>query len=343
MNQTVTRVAVVVLNWNNYAETVRCLHSMGRGGRSYSLRIWVVDNGSVDGSGEQLQREFPQAKVLFTGKNLGFACGVNVGLREAWGEECDYFLLANNDIEAREGFLEQPLEIMGTEPNVGIVTGKCLSRATPGVILHAGGSIDERTIRGVGRGSHDVDRGQYDEVCDTQWAAGTFCLIARRTISAVGFLPEAYFFGYEEYEFSTRTLQQNLRIVYSPKFVCVHGERSSHTIGHPVLYVYNFTLNKFIYARRNLSGRQRSSLTLRYFAYLLVVWPLAPGRASQHCRSWRDFRCRYLAAWLGFFDRQKFERVTLEILAEAQRRIGPSDTWQASWARSAPVARHRIS
>jgi GT2 family glycosyltransferase len=332
-------IAVVVLHWNHYAETARCLNSIMRGAPASALRIWVVDNGSGDGSGEQLQRDFPAAQVLFTRRNLGFAGGVNTGLREAWRESCDFFLLANNDIEVAGGFLDQPLAIMRAAPDVGIVTGKCLSRVRPGLILHAGGSIDERIVRGVSRGWGEWDRGQYDQVCDTQWAAGTFCLVARRTITAVGFLPEAYFFGYEEYEYSTRTLKRNLRIVYSPTFACVHGEGSSHRRGHPVLTVYNFTLNKFIYARRNLSDRQRTSLTLRYLAYLLVIWPWAPGRARQHCRTWRDFRCRYLSAWFGFLDRNKFERVTAGILAEAQGRIGSSDTWPASWARSAPSAR----
>ena len=333
MNGCESRVAAVVLNWNNYAETARCLRSILGGAPASLLRVWVVDNGSIDGSGRQLQRDFPEATVLFTGRNLGFACGVNVGLREAWREGFGFFLVANNDVEVLDGFLEQPLAIMRAEPDVGLVSGKCLSRATPGLILHAGGRIDEGNIRGISRGWREKDRGQFEEVCDTQWAACTLCLIARRTIDEVGFLPEAYFFGYEEYEYSTRTLRRGLRIVYSPKFVCVHGEQSSHRVGHPVLMVYNYTLNKFIYARRNLTPLQRLSLTLRYLAYLLVLWPWLPGRASQYCRTLRDFRCRYLSAWLAFFDRNKFERVTLEVLTAAQRRIGPSDTWQESWAR----------
>ena len=334
MNGCGPRVGAVILNWNNYGETARCLQSLRRGAPPSSIRIWVVDNGSVDGSGEQLQREFPEVTVLFTGRNLGFACGVNVGLKEAWREGYDYFLLVNNDIEVVEGFLDQPLEIMRVEPDVGLICCKCVSRTSPGVILHAGGAIDEGSIRGISRGRYEKDRGQYDQVCDTQWAAGMLCLIARRTISGIGFLPEAYFFGYEEYEYSMRTLKRGLRIVYSPKFVGVHGEQSSHLQGHPVLTVYNYTLNKFIYARRNLTPGQRRSLTLRYLAYLLVLWPLLPGRAAQNCRTFRDFRCRYLSAWLAFFDRNKFEQVTLEILAEAQRRIGPSDTWRESWART---------
>jgi GT2 family glycosyltransferase len=179
-----------------------------------------------------------------------------------------------------------------------------------------------------------MDHGQYDAVCDTHWAAGTLCLIARRTIDEVGFLPEAYFFGYEEYEYSTRTLKCGLRIVYSPKFESIHGDASSHVPGHPVLTVYNMTLNKFIYARRNLTRGQTMTLTLTYLAYLMTLWPLLPGRAGRGCRTLRDFRCRYISAWLAFFDRNKFERVTLDVLLDAQRRIGTSDSWGESWARS---------
>ena len=206
----VPKVAAVVLNWNNHAETARCVRSIRGAGSSCFLRIWIVDNGSFDGSGEELRREFPEATVLFTGENLGFACGVNVGLREAFREGFDHFLLVNNDAEVSDGFLEQPLEIMCRKPNVGMVTGKCLARRPEGLILHAGGRIDERSIRGIPSGWQEMDRGQYEEVCDTQWAAGTLCLIARRTISEIGFLPEAYFFGCEEYEYSTRALRRGL-------------------------------------------------------------------------------------------------------------------------------------
>lgn len=327
------RVAAVILNWNNYADTSRCIRSLGEAATSCTFRIWVVDNGSVDSSGEKLMHDFPETTVLFTGENLGFACGVNVGLREAHRENYDYFLMVNNDVLVSDAFLDQALEIMRREPNVGIVTSKCLAREPKGLILHAGGKIDERTIRGVPRGWREMYTGQYDEVCDTQWAAGTFCMISRRTISEVGFLPEAYFFGYEEYEYSTRTLKRGLRIMYSPRFCCVHGDAASHEPGHPVLMVYNFTLNKFIYARRNLTPLQNRSFKLRYLVYLLTLWPVLPGRARNGCRTFRDFRCRYISAWLAFFDRNRFERVTLAVLLDAQRRIGTSDSWPESWAR----------
>jgi GT2 family glycosyltransferase len=333
LNSGAPKVAAVVLNWNNRAETARCVRTIRAAASSCSFRVWIVDNGSEDGSGEELRREYPEATVLFTGKNLGFACGVNVGLREAYREGFEYFLLVNNDVEVSAGFLEQPLEIMGRERDVGMVTGKCLAREPEGLILHAGGRIDERVIRGIPRGWQEMDHGQYDEVCDTQWAAGTLCLIARRTLSEVGFLPEAYFFGYEEYEYSTRTLKLGLRIVYCPGFRCVHGSAASHVQGHPVLTVYNFTLSKFIYARRNLTPWQNRSLTLRYLVYLLTLWPVLPGRAWQGCRTLRDFQCRYVAAWLAFLDRNRFNQVTLEVLLNAQRRIGPSDSWPGSWAR----------
>jgi GT2 family glycosyltransferase len=158
-------------------------------------------------------------------------------------------------------------------------------------------------------------------------------LITRKTIEEIGFIPEAYFFGYEEYEYSVRTLKAGLRIVYSPRFQCVHGDGSSHDPGHPVLMVYNLTLNKFIYARRNLTLSQKRRFTLTYLIYLMTLWPLLPGRASRGCRTFRDFRCRYFSAWLAFLDRNKIERVTLKILLDAQRRIGTSDSWRSSWAR----------
>jgi GT2 family glycosyltransferase len=324
-------IAAVILNWNNYAESARCIRSIRGSLGSRLVRIWVVDNGSLDQSGEMLEQEFPDVTFIFTGENLGFSGGMNAGLKVAYRENYEFFLIVNNDVEVVDGFLDQPLEILSTDKNIGMVTGKCLARKPAGRILHAGGHIDERSIRGIPRGWGEMDRGQYDNICDTQWAAGTLCLFPRATLERLGFLPEEYFFGYEEYEYSTRALKAALRIVYCPKFKYLHKDAASHKPGHPVLMVYNMTLNKFLYARRNLTRAQRRRLTLTYLFYLLTLWPILPGRASRGCRSLRDFRCRYISAWLGFFDRNRSERITLEMLIDAQRRIGTSESWGKSW------------
>ena len=73
-------VAILILNWNNYQDTKRCLDSLPT--LSYpNISIILVDNGSSDDSGIELAEEFPDVHFIFSEKNLGFAGGNNVVLR----------------------------------------------------------------------------------------------------------------------------------------------------------------------------------------------------------------------------------------------------------------------
>ena len=93
MNQ-YPRVAILVLNWNNYQDTKRCLESLYK--LSYpDISIVLVDNGSSDNSGAKLAAEYPEAHTILSGENLGFAGGNNIGLRYVLERAIPYVLLLN--------------------------------------------------------------------------------------------------------------------------------------------------------------------------------------------------------------------------------------------------------
>jgi GT2 family glycosyltransferase len=100
-----TRVRAVVVNWNSAWYTRRCLRSLlATEAPGVALEIVVVDNGSTDGSLEQLRHLFPEVRFLPTGTNLGFAEGCNRAMRELRG--VDHVALVNNDAVVEPGWLE---------------------------------------------------------------------------------------------------------------------------------------------------------------------------------------------------------------------------------------------
>src|SRR4051812_28779275 len=111
------QIAAVVLNWNNYQDSRDCLLSLQQA--TYPrLRVVLVDNGSSDGSGEQLAAEFPGADFMSNTTNLGFARGCNVGTRHALAHGADYVLLLNNDTVVTAGFLEPAVATAEADPRV---------------------------------------------------------------------------------------------------------------------------------------------------------------------------------------------------------------------------------
>jgi GT2 family glycosyltransferase len=321
-------VYAVVLSWNNYHDTQRCLESLQR--VTYpNLKILVVDNGSTDGSGQRLREEFGQHRYVFNEANLGFARGCNRGIRVALeGADCAYVLLLNNDMEVEPDFLDPAVKMAEENASVGLVTGKILFGDRRNVIWQAGGHIDGVRIQGAPRAWNEVDAGQCDAVCETNWGSGAMLLIPRKTMEIVGLLPEEYFFGSEEWDYSTSVRRAAMKIMYVPEFKGYHRAGGSYKAGHPVLIVYNGVRNKLIYAQKHLSAPAWLVWKQVFKFYLRFGWP---RRARRGCQTEADYAARLKAARLAFADHRGIHKIELIDLERAAKAIGPTPTWGNGW------------
>lgn len=244
-------VYVVVPNWNNYADTKKCLDSLVRSTYA-NLKVILVDNGSSDDSGARLKAEFTDIKVMLNDENLGFARGCNVGIRAALDDaDCAYVLLLNNDAVATQQFLEQALATAEANPQIGLVGGKVLYSPESRKIWYAGGKVSRWRGQVVIRGFREVDRGQYDEAIEVGFVTGALMLIRRAVLEQVGLLPEEYFFGTEEIDYSLAVKRAGYRLYYVPEFVVYHGADGSHSNYDPK-FVYNNYRSKLILQEKYL-------------------------------------------------------------------------------------------
>ncbi len=86
------KTAVVVPNWNGKTTIVACLDSLLN--QSIDFKIIVVENGSTDGSLNFIQEKYPNVELVVNKKNLGFAGGVNSGIKKAIDLGSDYIALS---------------------------------------------------------------------------------------------------------------------------------------------------------------------------------------------------------------------------------------------------------
>ncbi|MFV0317021.1 MAG: glycosyltransferase [Microthrixaceae bacterium] len=128
-------VGVVVLNWNAAWFTRRCIDSLGATTHPRDrLRIVLVDNGSVDGSREELKQWLthpgtPEVELVENDSNLGFAEGCNRGIRELLdgpGERPEWIALLNNDATCEPGWIDRMLAVVGERTDVGAVASRLL-------------------------------------------------------------------------------------------------------------------------------------------------------------------------------------------------------------------------
>lgn len=222
------RIYTIVLNWNNYEDTRKCVESLQEA--TYpNLKIVVVDNGSSDGSDKRLREDFPEHAFVPNQANLGFSRGCNTGIRVALeDQDCAYVLLLNNDAVVPPGFLEKASDSAERDGRIGLVGGKLLHSPESKVISYAGGHIDRWRGRVVIRGFNEKDRGQYDKAGEVGFVTGALMLIKREVLEKVGLLPEEYFFGVEEWDYSLTVQQAGYRLYYVAEFVAYHKGDGSH-------------------------------------------------------------------------------------------------------------------
>jgi GT2 family glycosyltransferase len=259
------RVNVIVLHWKNYAQSKRCLESL-RQATYPNLSVIVVDNGSGDGSGRRLQNEFSDYRYVFNERNLGFARGCNVGIREALKDAaCSYIVLLNNDAEVSAGFLEPAVQLAEADKSIGAISGKILL-PTDRRIWYAGGWIS--ILRGQAITPFGaIDRGQYDQIEEVGFVTGALMLIRRRVLETVGLLAEEYFFGVEEWDFSLTVRRAGWKLFYVPEFLIFHRGDGSHFNWDPK-FVYNNYRNKLIFQQKFLPRAVFPLWKFFYVAYL---------------------------------------------------------------------------
>ncbi len=245
------KVYVIVLNWNNYACSVKCLESLQKA--TYpNLEIIVVDNGSTDKSGKRLQSEFPDYRFIFNDENLGFARGCNVGIRDALSnEDCAYVLLLNNDATVTPQFLEKAVDTAGGDERIAVIGGKLIYSPESNKISYAGGYVDRLRAGCMIRGSLELDEGQYDRPGKTGFVSGALMLIKRKTLEELGLLPEEYFFGVEDVDYALKIRRAGYKLYYVPEFVAYHGSDGSHRTFDP-RYSYIGYRSRFILQEKYL-------------------------------------------------------------------------------------------
>lgn len=89
-------VAVILLNWNGWRDTVQCVESLRHLDYPRVLVI-VVDNASADDSVKRIRAAFPNVTLIENHENLGYAGGTNVGIRYALDHGAAMCWLLNND------------------------------------------------------------------------------------------------------------------------------------------------------------------------------------------------------------------------------------------------------
>lgn len=207
-------VAMVVPVHNSWEHTREFLDSVRRVNYPAFVVI-VVDDGSTDGTGENLTRDYPEVVCLTGDGNLWSSGAVNLGIERAAELGAGYVLQIDNDTVVDPDFLSALVATGETSPG-SIVIPKVLQYDVPERIDKAGYEKRWGGLFYYPSGHGEIDRGQYDEPKALLWA-DTMMLIDMEVIRDIGMMDTETFPMYAaDHDFTLRARRRGHKILYEP-------------------------------------------------------------------------------------------------------------------------------
>jgi GT2 family glycosyltransferase len=275
------RVAVVILNWNGWEDTIDLLDSLFN--VEYEpLTVVVVDNASIDESVLKIEAWLRERGVghrildwvteaadasmvsrvgggdddrefifIRSSENLGFCRGNNAGLEWAFSAGARFGLVLNNDTLVSPGFLAPMVDVARADPQVGLVGGVITYCSKPDIVWWAGGSFDRFLVAKRIHDGEPISVVPAAEPFETEWVSGCMMLIPAQVFTELGGFDEDFFIWSEEWDYSVRVARAGYKLIVVPSATICHKVGRSLGVMKPLNYYYGIR-NGLLFKRKHL-------------------------------------------------------------------------------------------
>lgn len=271
------RVGVVVVHWGERALTEQCLRALARSSHADWFLV-LVDNGCDAFTREELKERISDATYLPSARNLGYAGGSNLGMREALQRGADYVWFLNNDAQPEPDALEELLRVARGPAAPAIVGAKILRLDDPRRL----DSIALRVDVGGGRtyliGHDEVDRGQYDDWVEAGAVTGCALLATRAACEELGGFDDDFFAYLEDADFCLRARERGWHVAVAPRARVLHDRPTATGNRQSASSLYYTARNHLMLMHRH--GRGNAWVRTAAVVALNVVYALRIGRGT---------------------------------------------------------------
>jgi GT2 family glycosyltransferase len=233
------KVAINLVTWNGQDFVAACLDSaLSQTYQNYE--ILIVDNGSIDGTPEFIKKKYPQLRLIENDKNLGFAAGHNLAIKNSDGE---FILCLNQDVILDKNFLQKAVEQFKKDGRIGAIQAKLLRLKKENTGFVKTGIIDTTGLlmlknrRIVNRTQGLKDTGQFSQIEEVFGADGAAPLFRRVALAetklpnsknskADDFFDEDFFSYKEDVDLAWRLRLYGWKIIYLPDAIAWHARGS---------------------------------------------------------------------------------------------------------------------
>ncbi len=216
-------VSVIIPVYNQIAYTWQCLESILKNTEDVAYEIIIADDQSSDDT-VKLAQKVSGIHICRTPENLGFLKNCNLAAKQARGK---YILFLNNDTEVCPGWLKSLVELIESDPSIGMVGSKFIY--PDGRLQEAGGILwSNGSGWNYGR-FDDPDKAAYNYVKDVDYISGACIMLPLALWRQLGGFDERFAPAYcEDADLAFAVRDAGYRVVYQPKSVVIHHEGISN-------------------------------------------------------------------------------------------------------------------
>lgn len=220
------KISIIIPTWNTANITKKCVETINK--YLPSAEIIVVDNGSVDGTIDNLKKlNIPNTKYLILDTNYGFAKANNIGLKKATS---DYVVFMNSDIELIDKSLLSMVDYLKDNPKVGLIGPKFLN---PDLTPQASVFPPQTCLNAfkefwLGReSSYSKYIPKSNTPTKVSYISGGCIAVNKKYFEKIGKWNEKYFFYYEDMDLCREVSRTAKDIFFYPNCQIIHRHGAS--------------------------------------------------------------------------------------------------------------------
>lgn len=220
-------LSIIIVNWNTRDLLVSCLRSIDRESGEVMAEVFVIDNGSTDGSKEAVREEFPEVTLIDNPMNFGFAKANNQGIKLSKGKNV---LLLNPDTQVKEGAIGALISFMDTHLEAGVAGVQLLNSDGskqnsianfPSLTTEL---LNKSLLRRLFPNRFPGKERDYAVPIEVDSVIGACMMVRRDAVEKVGLLDEDYFLFLEETDWCYRMKKAGWKIYHVPRAEVIHHQ-----------------------------------------------------------------------------------------------------------------------
>lgn len=275
-------ISAIIIAFNGIKFLPDCLTTLTADLAGIFAEIIVVDNGSRDGSAEFVAKNFPSVHVIANGENVGFARGVNMGVKSAHGE---YLYVLNQDLRFRAGATSALLDRIKRDASVGMIGPKYVgfdgrlqhsARAFPTYkhVFYEMLLLSRIFPHSREFGSWRMSWFDHERERFVDQPMGSVMLIPRSVLEKAGLFDESFPIFFNDVDFCRRLKAAGYKRLYYPEAVVEHYVGGS-TRTRPLRMKYESHRSMYRYLHKYARWYEYPVLWLCGILLLIAVLPAA--------------------------------------------------------------------